>query len=43
MNYELIIKYFNINLSWKNDKPNFKFILKEEEKIRKDKPIKCIK
>jgi hypothetical protein len=37
-----ILDYVDIDLSWKRDKPIFKFLIKEEKKITQDFPIKCI-
>jgi len=37
-----ILDYIDINLSWKKNKPVFKFIIKPENKITNDFPVKCI-
>lgn len=42
MNTKIILEYFDIKYYWKNNRPKFKFSLKENKKIKKDVPIKCI-
>lgn len=37
-----ILDYVDINLSWKKNKPKFKFVIKKEKRITDDFPLKCI-
>jgi len=38
----ILLEYLDINLTWKKNKPIFKFIIKTEKRKTKEFPLKCI-